>query len=132
MSKVKILIVEDDPILQQVYEEALPEEEYEKKLTSNGFNALKIYESWNPNIIILDLGLEELNGYFMLRKIRKYFKDEDTTIIIATGVSEKSSILGCIKLGISAYIVKPFKYEEINRIVKKAYKSGKMTITSAL
>ena len=131
MGKVKILIVEDDPILQEVYDEALPEEEYEKRITSNGYNALEMYESWNPDIIILDIGLQEMNGYYILRKIRNDLKDEDTTIIMATGVSDKNSIYGCIKLGISDYIIKPFKYEEINEIVKKAYKSGKMLITSA-
>jgi len=128
VGKVKILIVEDDPILQEVYQEGLPDEEYEKQLTSNGFQAMEIYESWNPDIIILDIGLQEMNGYYILRKIREYLKDEDTTIIMATGVSEKHSILGYIELGISAYIVKPFKYEEINKLVMKAYKSSKMQI----
>ena len=51
-------------------------------------------------------------------------KDEDTTFIMATGVSEQHSILGCIEMGISAYIVKPFKYEDINKLVIKAYKGG--------
>ncbi len=129
MRKIKILIVEDDPVLQQVYEEALPDYEYEKKLTSDGYDALTIYESWSPDIIILDIGLEELNGYFILKKIRQYLEDEDTTIIIASGAKEKSMQHGCIRLGISAYIEKPFKYEEINDIVKKAHESGKMTIT---
>jgi CheY-like chemotaxis protein len=132
VDKLKILIVEDDQILQEIYEIGLPEEEYEKRFTSNGYYALEIYTSWNPDIIILDIGLQEMNGYYILRKIRTYFKDEDTTIIMATGVSEKNSILGCIALGISAYIVKPFKYEEINKIVKKAYKSGKILMSSAL
>ena len=45
---------------------------------------------------------------------------------MATGFSEQHSILGCIKMGISAYIVKPFKYEEINKLVMKAYKGGKI------
>ena len=126
MGKIKILIVEDDPILQEIYDIGLPEEEYEKRLTGNGFDAIEIYKSWNPDIIILDIGLQEINGYYILRKIRKELKDEDTTIIMATGVSEQNSKLGCIEMGISAYIVKPFKYEEINKLVTKAYKGGKI------
>ena len=131
VEKLKILIVEDDLILQEFYKIGLPEEEYEKRFSENGIDALEIYKSWKPDIIILDIGLPEMDGYSVLRIIREEIEDEDTTIIMITGDSDKHKIHGCIKLGISDYIVKPFRYEEtskpfifeaIKTIVKEAHK----------
>jgi len=124
MGKVKILIVEDDSILQKLYDEGLPEAEYEKRFSENGIDALESYKEWAPDIVILDIGLPEMDGYNVLIKIRKEMKDNDTTIIMATGVDDKRKMNDCIMLGISSYIVKPFRYEDINEIVMRAYKEG--------
>ena len=61
----------------------------------------------------------------LLKKIRQEFKDKDTTIIMATGESDKYKMNDCIILGISAYIVKPFVLREINEIVRQAHKGEK-------
>lgn len=130
MGKLKTLIVEDDLLLQEFYMLGLPEEEYEKKFSGNGIDALEVYKSWKPEIIILDIGLPQMDGYSVLRKIREEIKDEETTIIMITGDSDKHKINDCIKLGISDYVVKPFKYKkpgnpakcnEISNLIKKAH-----------
>ena len=130
MGKVKILIVEDDIRIQRLYDKGLPEEEYEKRFSENGIDALEIYKSWKPDIIILDIGLPEMDGYSVLRKIRKEMEDEDTTIIMITGDSDMHKMNDCIKLGISDYVVKPFRYKgisdpsksnEISKLIKKAH-----------
>ena len=131
MSKLKILLVEDDPLLQKFYDKGLPEEEYEKRFSDNGIDALEIYKSWKPEIIILDIGLPEMDGYSVLRKIREEIEDGDTTIIMITGDSDKHKINDCINLGISDYVVKPFRKsesgnrfrcKEIKNIVETAHK----------
>ena len=131
MGKLKILIVEDDPILQEFYKIGLPEEEYEKRFSGNGIDALEIYKTWKPDIVILDIGLPEMDGCSVLKKIREEIEDEDTTIIMITGDSDKHKINDCIKLGISDYIVKPFSEKEISNpfrlegiktMIKKAHK----------
>ena len=130
MGKLKILIVEDDLLLQEFYMRGLPEEEYEKRFSGNGVDALEVYKSWKPDIIILDIGLPEMDGYSVLRKIREEIEDEETTIIMITGDSDMHKINDCIKLGISDYVVKPFRYKkpgnpstcnEISKLIKKAH-----------
>jgi CheY-like chemotaxis protein len=114
MDKEKILIVEDDKSLQKLYDKWLPEEEYEKRFSENGIDALESYKSWKPDIIILDIGLPEMDGYSVLRKIREENEDENITIIMITGDSDKHKINDCIHLGINDYVVKPFKYKDIS------------------
>ncbi len=127
MEKVKILIVEDDVSIQKLYDKGLPDESYEKRFSDNGTEALEIYKSWTPDKIILDIGLPGMDGYSVLNKIRIENKDGDTTVIMATGVSDRHKINDCIRLGISAYIRKPFKYKEINAIVSKTYKGSRIS-----
>ena len=122
MGKVKILIVEDDSIMQKLYDEGLPDAEYEKRFSENGIDALESYKAWAPDIVILDIGLPEMDGYSVLKKIRIEIKDGETIVIMATGVNDRHKINDCINLGISAYITKPFNFKEVNNIVTKTSK----------
>jgi DNA-binding response OmpR family regulator len=122
MDKEKILIVEDDVRIQKLYDKGLSEDVYEKRFSGNGVDALEMYKSWAPDIVILDIGLPEMDGYSVLKKIRIEIKDGETIVIMATGVNDRHKINDCINLGISAYITKPFNYKEINNIVTKTSK----------
>jgi DNA-binding response OmpR family regulator len=122
MDKEKILIVEDDVRIQKLYDKGLSEDVYEKRFSGNGVDALEMYKSWAPDIVILDIGLPEMDGYSVLKKIRIEIKDGETIVIMATGVNDRHKINDCINLGISAYITKPFNFKEINNIVTKTSK----------
>jgi DNA-binding response OmpR family regulator len=113
MNNLKTLIVEDDKSVQLLYDKALPSDVFEKRFCENGVEALEIYESWNPDIIILDVFLPIMTGYSVLKAIRKEFKDKKSTIIMATSLKNEEHIKDCMKLGIQGYIVKPFKYRKV-------------------
>lgn len=121
MEKIKILIVEDDKLFQLLYDHGFVDKIFEKRIVGSGEEALEVYRSWLPNIIILDIMLPKLSGFSVLERIRLRARDKSTTIIMATSISEPGPIHDCIKLGIQGYIIKPFNLKKAVRKVLKSY-----------
>ena len=125
MDKLKLLIVEDDESLLNLYDAVLSADLFEKRLVTEGRSAMENYKSWQPDIILLDIFLPDISGCSILEKIRDEAGDRETTIIISTSTDEKSDIDACKKLGIQGYIVKPFDYKEINDKILAAYRENR-------
>lgn len=123
--KIKILVVEDDPHVTKQYDLGLPNQIFHKEFAKDGEEAISMYESMKPDIILLDIMLPKENGFVILKKIRHEFKDKSTSIIMATALSGKDDITECVKLGISGYIVKPINPKEVASKVLSSFKKGK-------
>lgn len=121
MEKLKILIVEDNKVCLELYDKFLAKDVFEKQLVTNGRDALEVYKSWKPDIIVLDMMIPLISGYMVLKKIREELQDEKTTIIMATSNAEKADVTGCISIGIQGYIVKPLKPKELPEKILKYY-----------
>ena len=121
MEKIKLLIVEDNKLDQTFYDHSLSESIFEKRLAENGTKALKVYEDWKPDIILLDLMLPEESGYNVLKNIRDKHEDQSTTIIIAPSLSDGEDIRQCAKYVIQGYLVKPIKPKEFNEKILKLH-----------
>lgn len=119
--KIKILVVEDDPVAKLLYEKGLFSEIFDKKMVVSGKEALLAYNEWHPDIIILDIFLPEMTGYQVLKTIRNTIADKLTTIVMATALSGNEDVLSCMKLGIEGYIVKPFPVLEIGEKILSYY-----------
>ena len=124
-NKLKVLIVEDDESLLNLYDAAVSSDLFEKRLVADGRTAMENYRSWHPDIIVLDIFLPDISGRSILEEIRNDAGDKETTIIISTSTDEKKDMDACRNLGIQGYIVKPFAYKEINEKILAAYKAGK-------
>ncbi len=113
--KMKILLVDDSKLVLDLYALGLSDELYDKKTATNGREALEIYETWKPNLIVLDIVMPEMTGYTALKQIREMEKTNgrQTAIVMATALSDKSDIVDCARVGIQGYIIKPFKHFEI-------------------
>jgi DNA-binding response OmpR family regulator len=107
MKPLKVLIIEDNKITNALYEQALPDEVFEKVFAQDGKTGLELYKSGHPDILILDIGLPAISGFSILKKIRKEFDDKNTVIIMATAQTEKKDIIECAQFGIQGYILKP-------------------------
>ncbi|MCX5856050.1 MAG: response regulator, partial [Deltaproteobacteria bacterium] len=105
--KIKILIVEDDLTTRLLYDKGLFNQIFDKKMVVSGKEAILVYNEWHPDIIMLDIYLLEMTGYQVLKTIRTNIKDDETTIVMATSLSDKEDVLSCMKLGIEGYITKP-------------------------
>jgi CheY-like chemotaxis protein len=94
---------------------------FETVYATNGKDAMELYHSWHPDIIVLDIMLPIMTGYSVLKEIREELEDKKTTIIMATSLQGKEDIADCSRVGIQGYITKPFKYKEIGNQVIKCY-----------
>ena len=119
-----------------MWDKALAETIFEKRFAPDGEEALRVYKSWKPEVILLDVILPIMTGYQVLKEIREEIGDLTTPIIMETSLSEKNDILECLKLGISGYIVKPFNLKEVPgkiiQYVKGAYPAWAEAAAAAL
>ena len=113
MREIKILLVDDDKNIQDLYDKGLGSDIFTKRFAGNGQEALEIYDAWHPDVIVLDIMMPVMAGYLVLREIRGKRDDKSTAIIMATASTDSQDIRDCITLGIQGYIIKPFKLKEI-------------------
>jgi len=125
MSKLKILIAEDEEVTQQLYAIAFRGEEFDLRLSDNGEDALVIYKQWQPDIVILDIMMPNMNGFQTLEVIRRILADTNTTVVMASAISDKKEIIACAKLGIHGYIVKPFSTKNLAKTILGYHRPGK-------
>lgn len=124
MGRLKVLIVEDDKAIWELYDNGLSDDLFEKTFADNGKEGLRLYHSLKPDIMVLDIMLPVMTGYSLLKEIRIKLCDSSTTIIMATSLSGKNDIVDCVRIGIQGYIMKPFKVKEIGGLIMK-YRRGK-------
>jgi two-component system response regulator VicR len=80
------------------------------KSTESGMDGLEIIKNDKPDIIILDLGLSDINGFEVLRRIRLF---SDVPVLILTVRADESDIVKGLELGANDYVIKPFKQMEL-------------------
>ena len=105
-----ILIVDDEKRLVSLVQSYLAQEGYRAVTAYNGKDALVVAEKENPDLIILDIMMPEMNGYEFMRAHRA---EKDTPIIMLTAkVEDDDKIIG-LELGADDYVAKPFKPREL-------------------
>jgi DNA-binding response OmpR family regulator len=102
----KIAIIEDDPVISQMYRMKFEADGFDVQLANNGKSGIALVETFIPDIILLDLQMPEMNGVDALEAIRKNEKSKDTPVIILTNLGEEESPKQLQSLGIIGYIVK--------------------------
>ena len=113
---IKILIVDDDKDLVKVLKANLLFENYDVITAENGFEANKAIKETNPDLILLDLNLPDVDGIQICHKLRENNNDIPVIMLSARdSVSDK--ILG-LECGADDYIVKPFNFLELNARIK--------------
>jgi DNA-binding response OmpR family regulator len=105
-----ILVVDDEPKIVQLARDYLEHAGFAVIAASDGPTALHAARSSKPDLIVLDLGLPQLDGLDVTRSIRK---DSDVPIIMLTARSEESDKLIGLELGADDYLTKPFSPKEL-------------------
>jgi two-component system, OmpR family, response regulator AdeR len=110
-----ILIVEDEPHIAQVLELYLRRDGFRTEHASNGKMALEMHRLAQPDLLLLDIGLPEMDGLEVLRRIRSH---ANTPVIFLTAKAEDLDKLLGLSLGADDYVVKPFNPQEVLARVK--------------
>lgn len=105
-----ILVVDDEPKIVQLARDYLEHAGFAVIVAADGPTALHAARSSRPDLIVLDLGLPQLDGLDVTRSIRK---DSDAPIIMLTARSEESDKLIGLELGADDYLTKPFSPKEL-------------------
>jgi len=108
---MKILIAEDDLNIRLGLCDLLEDEGYTCIEASNGADALVLFTQHNPDLVLLDIMMPELDGYAACRKIRQL--DEQVPVIFITAKSEEIDQVIGLELGADDYIKKPFGTREV-------------------
>ena len=114
----KLLIIDDERIALRNLEHVMQKEGYEVTATQSGPNALKLLEDQPFDIVLTDLRMEKVDGMQILKKSRELYPD--TEVIMITGYATLDSAVESMKHGAFYYIAKPFKLEEVRKVVKEA------------
>ena len=110
MNKTLILVVEDDRPVQNLMITTLKAHDYRYLTAMNGETAIMEASSHNPDIILLDLGLPDMDGIDVIKKIRTW---SNAPIIIISARSEDSDKVEALDAGADDYLTKPFSVEEL-------------------
>lgn len=112
--KVKLLLVEDDAQLTYVIKDTLERfiGGYEITTAANGKEGLKAYNEMQPDIIIADVDMPEMNGFEMVERIREV--DADVPVLFASGMGSPTDVLNGYELGADGYVKKPFVAVELD------------------
>ncbi len=118
----KLLIVEDDLALQKIIADLLQGEGFLTERVSTGADALRKIETISPDMVLLDLGLPDIQGESILKVVREDYPE--IPVIILTAKSKPQEIAQGLNLGADDYLAKPFAIEEllarINARLKKS------------
>lgn len=102
----KIAIIEDDPVISQMYRMKFEADEFEVQLADNGSRGVELVESFQPDIILLDLQMPHMNGSEALEQIRSHDWGKKIPVIILTNLGEEEAPKSLRHLSIHSYIVK--------------------------
>lgn len=102
----KIAIIEDDPVISQMYRMKFESDGFDVQLANNGELGVDLVEQFTPDIILLDLQMPEMDGATALQHIRKNEHGRNTPVIILTNLGVEEAPKEIHNLGIHSYIVK--------------------------
>ncbi len=106
----RVLVVEDDPSVLRVLGELFRRDGLETVGVRTGAEAEPTIASFAPDVVILDLGLPDMNGFDLLRAVRDH---HDIPIIVLSGRGDESDRVLALELGADDYVVKPFLNREL-------------------
>lgn len=112
---MNVLIVDDEVEIRKIIKDYCKLENYITYEAENGFDALKILEHNNIDIVVLDIMMPEMDGYSILKEIRKKFS---IPVIILSARSDEYDKLLSFELGVDDYLTKPFSPKELIARIK--------------
>ena len=110
MNKPLILVVEDDAPVRSLIATTLKTHDYKYLSAQNGAGAITEVLSHNPDVVLLDLGLPDMDGVDVIRKIRSW---SNMPIIVISARTEDSDKIEALDAGADDYLTKPFSVEEL-------------------
>ncbi|WP_040214002.1 response regulator transcription factor [Clostridium polynesiense] len=130
MDTAKLLIVEDEEPVRKLIKKIFTEENMIVYEASTGKEAFEIFTKYKVDLIILDILLEDISGYEVAKRIRKY--DIQLPIVFLSGKKEDEDIIRGLEIGADNYITKPFSPSVLSALIKSLIKRHKELLKEEL
>ncbi len=114
----RVLIVDDDETTAQIIKAVLSANNYDTKVAASGFEAGRLVETFNPDVITLDLIMKEMDGLAVLKSLKNSRKIPKIKVIIISGDSD-TKIAEALRLGAVDSLKKPIQSKELLELVLK-------------
>jgi DNA-binding response OmpR family regulator len=111
----KVLLVDDDRALLEILSDYLARFDHEAVTADTGQEALSLIESEHPDIVVLDVGMAQVDGWSTLKAIRR---TSSVPVIMLTARTEEPDILQAFSLGADDYVSKPFSFAQLEARVR--------------
>ncbi|MCX7653860.1 MAG: response regulator transcription factor [Fervidobacterium sp.] len=128
--RIKLMIIEDDKKLRRLLEMELEHAGYEVISFESGLDALEEFKNEDPELVILDIMLPDIDGYEIADKMRKL--NPDVIILMLTALGMKKDKLAGFEAGADDYITKPFDNEELLARIKALLRRKNISITKPI
>ena len=102
----KILVVEDDKILLNMYRVKFTHGGHEVQIAENGEDGLKLMKSFHPDLVLMDLMMPIMDGFTALKRAKADDEIKNIPIIILTNLSQVEDVQQTLKIGAADYIIK--------------------------
>ena len=106
----RILVVDDDPVLSELVSYILQSEGYQTIVANNGEDGLRKFQSTNPDLVMLDVTMPELDGFEVCKRIRAI---SSVPIIMLTAQGSEDAIVRGLDFGADDYVTKPFQLKPL-------------------
>lgn len=110
---MRVLLIDDEQFYYKLLKKTLKEAEYDLEYAQSGNEGLSKIQSFDPELMIVDLKLPEMDGFQILERLKRDPKYGHTPVIVITAKDELSEKLKAFELGADDYVVKPFQPEEL-------------------
>jgi len=115
-----ILLVEDDPLIREIYTTKLKESGFAIKAVANGESAWKVLQTDHFDLLVLDIVLPYVTGFELLERIRGNERLKDLKVLVLSNLGQKSDVERAQSLGVSKYLIKAnFTPSEVVGEIKK-------------
>jgi len=125
VNEPKVLIVDDEPVLQRAIQIALKNEGYRLFVAGNGEEGVEIFNKENPDLVFLDLMMPVMNGFDFLQAI-DIQPDSPFTVIVMTGHGCDEEIEKCYESGITFFLKKPLSMVEICGLANRCIENSRL------
>ncbi len=125
--KARILIVEDDLDLSEMLNSYFRVQGYDVMTAAWGEEAVRLGLEKQPNLVVLDIRLPDIDGYEVCRRLRGHRRTTDIPIIFLTEKRDRVDKLAGLELGVVDYITKPFDIQELRLRVRNALSRAELT-----
>jgi len=120
MNNARIVIIDDEPQIRRLLEITLENSGYKVILAENGKQGILLAANHTPDLILLDLGLPDMNGHEVLKELRLWY---NKPIFILSALDQESDIVKALDNGANDYLTKPFRTAELQARIRSALRS---------